>query len=205
MKHHLLPCLLLLIILRTLVIPQAIWAQETDTMGITAFSDTSGIAWTDRISTDSAGTGNTAAFFDSATDSLDQQNYQQSFSWFFSHDQMEPTGWLERMFEHMFHMGFMLSILFVLFVLILPLLLLGGLIYLILKLMRNNNVRQQATDSPQSQEDIKLNLRQQAVRTGSIGVALLLIEFIFGFFHIAGIIGIILICIAAGQWFSNRP
>lgn len=188
-QHYLSICYFLFYIFFLSIIPNNIAAQE-DTVGITAYSDT---------------TGTTSAILTpTEADDVSPQSNAHQFYWNFESDQSNPTGFFEGFFQQIFQWSIIFIILFFLIVIILPVLLLAGLIYLIYRLTHENSATQKTAGNPYSQTEIKVRLQQKAIRLGILGVGLLLIEYFFGFFHLSGILGIILICIALGQWFSNR-
>lgn len=197
-RNRLSICYFLLSVFLFNLAPSVATAQE-DSTGITAYSDTTGNASApipmDQTNQEDDFSPNTP------NQKLGSSNHQ--FYWTFDH---EETGQnlFSQLFNQVFQWGIVFVIIFFFFLIGLPLLILAGIIYLIYRLTHNNTPKITAGKSTSDPSEIKRQLQQQAMQLGILGIGLLLIEYLFGLFHIAGIVGIIIICIAIGQWLTNR-
>lgn len=196
-------CILLLaFVYSTKGYAQSSQSNDSDAEGIVVYSDTSGTASTDSYRQDET------------TDNADQTDYPDStwsaaspagMSIMMNSDALShPFRVFGNLFHNMLGIGLVLSLILTALLFIIPLLLIAALIYLIIRLTRTGTYKPRPGDPPLTPEEISMRQKQQVIRLASIGVALLLIEWFFGFGHIAGIVGIVLLCIAAGQWFSSR-
>lgn len=198
-RYHLSICSLLLSIFFFYLAPCIATAQE-DTTGITAYSDTTG-GVSSLFPMDP--TNQEDNFFSNTSDQSTGISSNHQFYWTFDH---EETGQnlFSLLFNQVFQWGIVFVIIFFLILIVFPLLILAGIIYLIYRLTHNNPSKTTSGESTSDPSEIRHQLQQQAIQLGILGIGLLLIEYLFGLFHIAGIVGIIVICIAIGQWLSNR-
>ena len=170
-----------LFLLVTCLLPMGLAAQTTADSndpeeGIVVYSDTSGVTTnSDYVQPD------TSAL--SQTDSM--QTAVNLWDTLFSQDQDADSGE-----DGFFQSGHPLIII--------------GLIYLILKMTRPVVPVARPGEPPLTPEEIENLKKQQTIRLASVGVALLLVEWFFGMAHIAGIVGIVLLCIAGGQWLGRK-
>lgn len=197
-----------LLFLLLLLLPGSIQAQgradKNDDEGIVMYSDTSGNASTDSY------------LPDAENDDTDQTEYADStwrsstpqtgsISFLLNDDSLShPFRLIGDLFHSMLSVGLFLAIMLIVLLILVPLLLIVGLVYFILRLTRTTPYRPSAGEPPLTPDEIRQRQSQQTIRLACIGVALLLVEWFFGMAHIAGIVGIVLLCIAAGQWLSSR-
>lgn len=176
--------------------------QNTGAEGIVVYSDTSGTASADSYPQDAEENGTDPAGY---ADSTWYSTSQTGASFFMDDDDLtHPFRFIGNLFQHLFGIGMFLAIVLGILMIVFPLLLIAALIYLIVRLTRSTPYRPRPGDPPLTPDEVRLRQRQQTIRLASIGVALLLVEWFFGLAHIAGITGIVLLCIAGGQWLSIR-
>lgn len=198
-----------LFLLVTCLLPMGLAAQTTAAPndpeeGIVVYSDTSGVTTnSDYVQPD------TSAL--SQTDSM--QTAVNLWDTLFSQDQDADSGEdgffqsghpLIYLFQHMLGISLILGIILIILFIGIPLLIIIGLIYLILKMTRPVVPVARPGEPPLTPEEIENLKKQQTIRLASVGVALLLVEWFFGMAHIAGIVGIVLLCIAGGQWLGRK-
>lgn len=194
--------LLLLAFLLAALLPLSLQAQtdpddSPDAEGITVYSDTSGTASTVAYPQ----VDDTANASDTATYAARNTAYRFSVN---DDSMFHPFRLLSGLFHNMVGFGLFLAIAVIILLVLLPLLLLVALIYLIIRLTRPTPRITRPGEVPPTPEEIRTQQKQQTIRLASIGVAMLLIEWYFGLGHIAGIVGIVLLCIAGGQWLSSK-
>lgn len=190
-RHALLGLLILLLgFLPALAPAQTSLEQEPEEEGIVMYSDTSGTA--------------SADFTPQSTSSYDPSPATNGSTVAHTGRLFHPVDLMTHLFDNLLSIGLILGALLIVLAIGIPLLLIIGLVYLILKLTRTDNRTPRPGEPPLTPEEIREQQRQQVIRLASTGTALLLVEWFFGLAHIAGIVGVILLCIAAGQWLSRR-
>lgn len=186
--------LYLLLILASCILPMKLAAQnssdqDTKDEGIVLYSDTSGV------------TANND--YQQPDTSSSYQNHNTTLSnsfWKTTH----PLQSISHFFNGLLGIGLFLGIILIFLAIVLPLALIVGLIVLIVQLTRPSPRIAKAGEPPFTPEEIKERQRLQIIRLGSIGVALLLVEWFFGMAYIAGTVGVVLLCIAGGQWLGRK-
>lgn len=195
--------------LLTCLLPLGLAAQTTadqhdDEEGIVVYSDTSGVttnsgyvqpdtcdlSQTDSMQT-SANIWNTLFSQNQDADSCEDGFFQSR----------HPLIYL---FQNMLGISLVLGVILIILFIGIPLLVIIGLIYLILKMTRPVVPVARPGEPPLTPEEIENLKKQQTIRLASVGLALLLVEWFFGMAHIAGIVGIVLLCIAGGQWLGRK-
>lgn len=175
--------------------------QNADAEGIVVYSDTSGTASADSYPQNAEENDTDPAGY---ADSTWYSTSQTGASFFMDDDLTHPFRFIGNLFQHLFGIGMFLTVVLGILMIVFPLLLIAALIYLIVRLTRSTPYRPRPGDPPLTPDEVRFRQKQQTIRLASIGVALLLVECFFGFAHIAGITGIVLLCIAGGQWLSTR-
>lgn len=186
--------LYLLLILASCILPMKLAAQNSSDQdakdeGIVLYSDTSGVT---------------------ANNDYQQPDTDSSYQ---SHDTTSsdslwkttnPLRAISHFFNGLLGIGLFLGIILIFLAIALPLALIIGLVVLIIHLTRPARHVARPGEPPFTPEEIKERQRLQIIRLASIGVALLLVEWIFGMGYIAGIVGVMLLCIAGGQWLGRK-
>lgn len=197
----------LLFLLLLLLLPESIQAQDrtdkNDDEGIVMYSDTSGTASTDSYPMDADDDEEEQTEYADSTWSSVPQTGNISFR-LDDNSLSHPFRLVGDLFHSLLGVGLFLAIVLIVLLILVPLLLIVGLVYLILRLTRPTPYRPAPGEPPLSPDEIRQRQQQQTIRLASIGVALLLVEWFIGMAHIAGIVGIVLLCIAAGRWLSSR-
>lgn len=120
-------------------------------------------------------------------------------------DPIHPLRSISHFFNGLLGIGLFLGIILIFLAIAIPIGLIIGLIVLIIHLTRPVPRSARPGDLPFTPEEIKERQRLQIIRLASIGVALLLVEWIFGMGYIAGTVGIVLLCVAGGLWLGRKP
>lgn len=195
--------LLLLILLPGNILAQSHADKKNDDEGIVMYSDTSGTASTDSYPMDADDDEEEQTEYADSTWSSVPQTGNISFR-LDDNSLSHPFRLVGDLFHSLLGVGLFLAIVLIVLLILVPLLLIVGLVYLILRLTRPTPYRPAPGEPPLSPDEIRQRQQQQTIRLASIGVALLLVEWFIGMAHIAGIVGIVLLCIAAGRWLSSR-
>lgn len=196
-----------LLFLLLILLPGSMQAQghtdKNDDEGIVMYSDTSGTASTDSYPTDADDDEeDQTEYADSTWSSAPQTG---SLSFLLNDSSLShPFRLMGDLFHSMLGVGLFLAIVLVILAVLVPLLLIAGLVYLILRLTRPASYRPAPGEPPLTPDEIRERQKQQTVRLACIGVALILVEWFFGMANIAGIVGFVLLCIAAGQWLTSK-
>lgn len=119
-------------------------------------------------------------------------------------DPIHPLRSISHFFSGLLGVGLFLGIILIFLAIVIPIGLIIGLIVLIIHLTRPAPRSARPGEPPFTPEEIKERQRLQIIRLASIGVALLLVEWIFGMGYIAGTVGVVLLCIAGGQWLGRK-
>lgn len=186
--------LFLLLILASCILPMKLAAQNSSDQdikdeGIVLYSDTSGV------------TANND--YQQPDTSSSYQNHNTTTSntlWRTTH----PLRSISHFFSGLLGVGLFLGIILIFLAIVIPIGLIIGLIVLIIHLTRPAPRSARPGEPPFTPEEIKERQRLQIIRLASIGVALLLVEWIFGMGYIAGTVGVVLLCIAGGQWLGRK-
>lgn len=164
-------------------------ATTAHAQGITVYSDT------------------TSVLEDAATDTA-QTSTAPFVSYSFPADEFfENNGWLDFLTDVAGATGILLF-LFTIFMFLLPLVAIGLILYLIYRSSRNRkrNIEQMAYDPERKTVDEdKRNrlLKQSAIRYACWGIGMMAVEWIINFSRLLYVAGVILLCIAAGDWLST--
>ena len=166
------------------VLLQAAGAQN----GIVAYSDTLSVL---EDATDDSLQGTTAS--------------PPSSSGFFWADSMDNSG-IPDFFSHFFELTGGLMILLAIVVFLFPFLAIGLIVYLIYRLNREksrNAARAFPTGTPPDSAEREAQLKRSAIRHACWGVGLIAIEGVAHISSLLNVAGIILLCIAAGDWLTS--
>lgn len=201
--------LFLLLIFASCILPMKLGAQNNSDQdaqdeGIVMYSDTSGVttnndyqqpdtsSYQSYNATPSNSLWKTMIFGD-----LDEESETD--------DPIHPLRSISHFFNGLLGIGLFLGIILIFLAIAIPIGLIIGLIVLIIHLTRPVPRSARPGDLPFTPEEIKERQRLQIIRLASIGVALLLVEWIFGMGYIAGTVGIVLLCVAGGLWLGRKP
>ena len=188
------PPLFLLLILTYCILPMKLAAQNSSDQdikdeGIVLYSDTSGV------------TANNDYQQPDTSSSYQSHNTTSSDNlWKTTH----PLRSISHFFSGLLGIGLFMGIILIFLAIVIPIGLIIGLIVLIIHLTRPAPRSARPGEPPFTPEEIKERQRLQIIRLASIGVALLLVEWIFGMGYIAGTVGVVLLCIAGGQWLGRK-
>lgn len=186
--------LYLLLILTSCILPMKLAAQNNSDQdvkdeGIVLYSDTSGVT--------------TNNDYQQPDTSCSYQNHNTTTSntlWRTTH----PLRSISHFFSGLLGIGLFMGIILIFLAIVIPLALIIGLIVLIIYLTRPAPRTARPNEPPFTPEEIKERQRLQIIRLASIGVALLLVEWLFGMAYIAGTVGVVLLCIAGGLWLGRN-
>lgn len=186
--------LYLLLILTSCILPMKLAAQNNSDQdvkdeGIVLYSDTSGVT-----------TNNDYQQPDTSSSYQNHNTTTSNTLWRTTH----PLRSISHFFSGLLGIGLFMGIILIFLAIVIPLALIIGLIVLIIYLTRPAPRTARPNEPPFTPEEIKERQRLQIIRLASIGVALLLVEWLFGMAYIAGTVGVVLLCIAGGLWLGRN-
>lgn len=186
--------LYLLLILASCILPMKLAAQnysdqDAKDEGIVLYSDTSGVT-----------TNNDYQQPDTSSSYQNHNTTTSNTLWRTTH----PLRSISHFFSGLLGIGLFMGIILIFLAIVIPLALIIGLIVLIIYLTRPAPRTARPNEPPFTPEEIKERQRLQIIRLASIGVALLLVEWLFGMAYIAGTVGVVLLCIAGGLWLGRN-
>lgn len=186
--------LYLLLILTSCILPMKLAAQNNSDQdvkdeGIVLYSDTSGVT-----------TNNDYQQPDTSSSYQNHNTTTSNTLWRTTH----PLRSISHFFSGLLGIGLFMGIILIFLAIVIPLALIIGLIVLIIYLTRPAPRTARPNEPPFTPEEIKERQRLQIIRLASIGVALLLVEWLFGMAYIAGTVGVVLLCIASGLWLGRN-
>lgn len=186
--------LYLLLILTSCILPMKLAAQNNSDQdvkdeGIVLYSDTSGVT-----------TNNDYQQPDTSSSYQNHNTTTSNTLWRTTH----PLRSISHFFSGLLGIGLFMGIILIFLAIVIPLALIIGLIVLIIYLTRPAPRTAIPNEPPFTPEEIKERQRLQIIRLASIGVALLLVEWLFGMAYIAGTVGVVLLCIAGGLWLGRN-
>lgn len=199
--------LYLLLILIFCILPMKLVAQNNSDQdakdeGIVLYSDTSGITTNhdyqqpDTSSYQYNSTSSNSLWKTMIFGNLDEKSETD--------DLIHPLRSISHFFSGLLGIGLFLGIILVFLAIVIPLALIIGLIVLIIYLTRPTPRTGKPNEPPFTPEEIKECQKLQIIRLASIGVALLLVEWLFGMAYISGTVGVVLLCIAGGLWLGRN-
>lgn len=186
--------LYVLLILASCILPMELAAQNNSDQdakdeGIVLYSDTSGVT-----------TNNDYQQPDTSSSYQNHNTTTSNTLWRTTH----PLRSISHFFSGLLGIGLFMGIILIFLAIVIPLALIIGLIVLIIYLTRPAPRTARPNEPPFTPEEIKERQRLQIIRLASIGVALLLVEWLFGMAYIAGTVGVVLLCIAGGLWLGRN-
>lgn len=201
--------LYLLLILTSCILPMKLAAQNNSDQdvkdeGIVLYSDTSGVTTNNdyqQPDTSSSYQNHNTTTSNTLWRTMVFGNSDDKSE---TDDPIHPLRSISHFFSGLLGIGLFMGIILIFLAIVIPLALIIGLIVLIIYLTRPAPRTARPNEPPFTPEEIKERQRLQIIRLASIGVALLLVEWLFGMAYISGTVGVVLLCIAGGLWLGRN-